>query len=123
MNDMYKKEPNQSLYTASMVLGILTFVSMVMMTVYLPFIFGGLAIIMAILSRGDKAELHKSAKIGIITGIVGMVLNVLVVGGSVYAVFHNPVLYEQFDKTVEQMYGESFEDLISDLQGTASDSI
>lgn len=109
------KQPNQSLYQASMILGVLTIITTVMMTVYIPYILGGLAIILGVLSRGELKSFHKSAKIGITVGAIGLVMNTCMIVTSVHTVFSNPDAYREFDQTVQQIYGESFEDMVEDL--------
>lgn len=114
--DMNYREPNQGLYTASMILGIVAIISTFLLTVYVPFIAGGCSIMLGILSRGQLPKLPDKARIGITTAIIGMVLNIAIVGGSFYAVFTNPELKTQFDAAFEEMYGESFEDMIEDMK-------
>ena len=110
------REPNQSMYTAALILGVITLVSAVMMTVYLPFVFGGLSIIFGILSRGQNRKLPGQAKTGIIIAVAGLVLNIGIIAGSFYLVFNNPEVRKQFDITFEQMYGESFDEMMEDIK-------
>jgi len=108
-------EPNQKLYIACFVLGILTIVTAIMMTVYIPFVLGGVGIILGILSKGQLLHLPKQAEIGISAAIVGLVLNIVIMVSSFYTVFTNPEAYSQFNSTFEQVYGESFEDALVEM--------
>lgn len=110
------REPNQGFVTASLILGILTVMTAVMMTVYIPFILGGISIILAILSKGKLPRLPKMAQKGIIISIAGIILNIVIVVGSFYTVFHNPQARAEFDTMFEQVYGESFDEMVQDIQ-------
>ena len=101
-------EPNTMLFTASMILGILTVATALLGTVYLPFMLGGVAIVMGIVSRDQSGTVDFKAKIGILLGALGIVLNIVVVATSVYTVFNNPEQYEAFDSVFERVYGEDF---------------
>lgn len=109
--------PAQNLITASLVLGISAVFSAFMMTVYLPFILGGISIILAILSKGSGPAVSGRAKAGIACSIGAILLNVMIVGWSTFTVFNNPDVYRQFNSMYEQLYGESFEDMYRELTG------
>lgn len=79
------------------------------------FICGGLAIVLAILSKGYNTKMEKNAKIGIVTGIIGVVLQISVLGFSIYNVIHVPEFREQFNSIYEQMYGEPVDDSINEM--------
>lgn len=111
------KAPASGLRTASFILGIAAIVSTVMMTVYFPFIFGGLSIVLALLSKGYEQKMSSQAKTGVICSLIGLVLNCLIVGGSLYTVFSNEEVFEQFDQMYEQIYGESFSDMYEEITG------
>jgi len=106
----------QGLVKASMVLGILTITSACLMTVYLPFIFGGISIILAILSMGEGRGLAPNARLGVILSIIGIVANIVIVASSVYTVFTNPEAYSQFNQMFSQIYGMDFKDMWSQIQ-------
>lgn len=112
-----QKSPADGLITAAMVLGIAAIISAVLMTVYFPFILGGIAIILAILSKGYGNKMHSKAKTGIICAIIGITFNLFIVIGSLYTVFSNPTVFREFDAIYEQFYGESFTDMYKELTG------
>ena len=112
-----RKAPGNGLMGASFVLGIAAIVSAIMMTVYLPFILGGISIVLALLSKGYENKMAGSAKAGIVCAVVGLVLNVLVVSVSLYTVFTDARVFRQFDSMYEQFYGDSFSDTYKELTG------
>ena len=80
-------------------LGIATIITALMGTVYIPFMLGGLAIILGILSRGSKATLCRTVKFGIVTAVIGLVINtgvVVVVAARVYSLFTVPEYRQLF---------------------------
>lgn len=79
------------------------------------FICGGLAIVLAILSKGYNTQMEKNAKIGLATGIIGVVLQIFLLGFSIYNIIHVPEFREQFNSIYEQMYGEPMDDSINEM--------
>ena len=79
------------------------------------FICGGMAIVLSVLSKGYDTKMEKNAKIGLITGIIGIVLQISVLGFSIYNVIHVPEFREQFNSLYEQMYGEPMDDSINEM--------
>ena len=112
-----QKSPADGMITAAMILGVTSIVSAFMMTVYFPFILGGISIIMALLSKGHEQKMVSKAKMGIVCSIVGIVLNIIIVIGSVYIVFSSEATFQQFDRLYESIYGESFSDTYEELTG------
>lgn len=101
--------------TASLVFGIIAFVSAFSMTILPPLIFGSLSIILGILSRGDQ-KLHSRALAGVITGAAALVLNLAICIFSFYMVFSNPDATKQYwnmvNETYEQMLGMSLDEIL-----------
>lgn len=79
------------------------------------FICGGLAIVLAILSKGYNTKMEKNAKIGLATGMIGIVLQVSLLVFSIYHVIHVPEFREQFNSLYEQMYGEPVDESINEM--------
>ena len=79
------------------------------------FICGGLAIVLAVLSKGYNTQMEKNAKIGLATGIIGVVLQIFLLGFSIYNIIHVPEFREQFNSIYEQMYGEPMDDSINEM--------
>ncbi len=79
------------------------------------FICGGVAIILAVLSKGYNTKMEKNAVIGLTAGIIGIVLQISVLTISVYNVIHIPEFREQFNSLYEQMYGEPVDDSVNEI--------
>ena len=84
------RHPGSSFATASMVLGILAILSAFTGTVFPPVIFGCLSIILALLSKGNDRAMLPNAKVGVLTGILGLIVNILIVASSFLLLFTNP---------------------------------
>lgn len=112
-----RKSPADGLITASMVLGIGAVISAILMTVYFPFILGGISIVLALLSKGYENKMHSKSRTGIICSVIGIILNMLIVSWSFYSVFSNEHVFKQFDSLYEQFYGDSFSDMYKELTG------
>ena len=78
------RHPGSSFATASMILGIIAIISAFFGTVYPPIICGGLAVILGLLSKGNDKAMLPNAKVGVLTAILGIVVNVLVVGSVIF---------------------------------------
>ena len=103
--------------TASM-LGILALCSGLLLPVLLPLPLAGLAILLAIISKGRSSEYPRKARNGLITGIVALILNLVILAGvliSSFRMMSDPEYMEQFNETFENMYGSSMEDLFDDI--------
>lgn len=102
--------------TASLVLGIIAFLSAFSMTILPPLIFGSLSIILGILSRGSQKKLHSRALAGVIVAGSALVLNLAICIFSFYMVFSNPETTQQYwnmvNETYEQMLGASLEEIL-----------
>ena len=105
--------PNTMMITASMVLGIIAVVGAAFSAIYLPFICGGISIIMAIQSRDTDGKIEKKALIGIMLSSLAIVVNIAIITTSVYAVFHNPEQYAAFNEMFKNVYGQDFETFTS----------
>lgn len=107
------RNPGMSMAMASLFLGIASIFTVA--SVFLPFILGGLGILLALLSKGYGKKLLTQARIGIICGVSGMILTITIIISSVTMLLQNPDLLldfgKQYDQMFENMYGESTEDL------------
>lgn len=105
--------------TMALVFGLLAFFSS--MFVITPFIFGGLSIIFAILSKTSKQKMAASAIAGIAASIAGMACTVCMVGIVYYMLFNVPEYRELINKQYEQMYGQSFDEMLEDMENGTFD--
>ena len=104
-----------SMATASMILGIITLASMLVLQFTIPFLLGGVGIVLAILSRGSAKRLAGKAKAGLICCIVGLSLDIMLCVSAICLVFALPNLSPEFQKEVnkacEEQYGVSYDEM------------
>ena len=113
---MNTSEPNYRHFTMAKTAGTFAFaavITAVFGTVFFPFIFGGLSIIFAVLSKGNTAHYQLNAKIAIIASCIALVGNTAYTGFAFYNVFFNEEYREQLDETFEQLYGMNMEEYTS----------
>lgn len=114
-----KRQPANSLAAASMVLGIASIV--LTCTIYLAPVLGGVAVILALLSRGSGKKLHGCAVAGIITAAIAIVLDLCIIAVSFTLVFTNPDMKREFWRSYkemgEELYGDQFDDILKEVFG------
>lgn len=108
------QNPGQSMATVAMVLGLASVFCV--FTVYLPMVFGSIAIILAILSKGYGKKMLATAKIGVGTAVGGLSM-VLVLFASVFTLLmsNSDILIEQgrqLDEQFEHQTGQKLEDYL-----------
>ena len=79
------------------------------------FICGGMAIILAVLSKGYQNKMEKNATIGLACGCVAIVIQIASFVFSVYNIINVPEYRELFNSMYEQMYGEPVDESITDM--------
>ena len=79
------------------------------------FICGGLAIVLAILSKGYETKMEKNAVIALVCGIISIVLQIGTLTVNVYNIINVPEYRELFNSMYEQMYGEPVDESITDI--------
>jgi hypothetical protein len=117
-NYNYNKAHNEldkhvNLATLSLVLGLISIPFCFFM--YTGIILGGIAIVMAILSKGTAQRLLPQAKKGIFYGSIGVVLGYAVLISSIYNLVTDPTYRQQLNQFSEQYYGESMDDMLKEL--------
>lgn len=111
---------NNGYSKASKALGIAAILSTFLVPVYLPFILGGLAIILAIISRG-KYEIDSDGWIGITTGIVAIAVNIAMVFLAVYIFIKSQYVRDIINAQYMKMYGITFNSMIEKIIGNGFD--
>lgn len=114
--------PGQTMALISLILGIASIFTI--FTIYLPLIFGSIAIVLAILSKGYGKKMLALAKAGIGTAIGGMAL-IIVIFGSVISLFlsmSGDQLVE-FGRQVDEMFEQQTGQDIEDITGTSYEEI
>ncbi len=111
----------RNLATASMVLGISALVTSVFLPIYLPCIFGSLAIVFALLSKGSAPRMQGAAKTGISCGASAFAITAALTAFSVYMVLTDPQFTDlmmdtakTYDEIIEQMYGVPAEEILGE---------
>ncbi len=116
-NEYYRSEgaPDRRLAQAglSMILGLASIPMAFFMNIGV--ILGGVAIVLAGLSRGVADRLLPQAKKAIIYGVFGIVIGYGVFAYDIYRVMTDPATREQLNTMSEQMNGISFDDMLREL--------
>ena len=79
------------------------------------FICGGLAIVLAILSKGYHTKMEKNAVIALASGIIAIVIQISTLTVNVYKIINVPEYRELFNSMYEQIYGEPVDESITEL--------
>lgn len=108
--------PRNGMATAASVLGLATIVTTILCTVYIPFITGSLAILFALLSKGNSDRMNPTATTGVTSAVVGLIMNVILIITVVTLYLTNPTIREQSNKLFEQRYGMTIEEWWEELQ-------
>ncbi len=108
--------PGQKLANAAMVLGIISVLSTILMTIYIPMILGTIAIVLALLSKGLQSHMAGQAMTGMVCGIGGLLMNLGILISSLMFIFSHPEILQDaartYDTQFEIIYGESTEDIL-----------
>lgn len=106
--------------TASLVLGIITLVSLLLFRVTIPFLLGGIGIILAILSKGSARKMIGKAKAGMICCITGLCADIVFCVFAVWLVFalpsFSPELTDELNKVCEEQYGVSYDEMMDEIR-------
>jgi len=102
--------------STSYALGIIALVSTLFVPFVIPCVTGGVAIILAVLSRG-KSELNSKALTGITTGTVAIVINLLIVFAVVYLFLCSNLFRIELNSRYLEMFGYTFTDMINEYVG------
>ena len=112
------QSPRERLTRTSMSLAILAIFSTLTFPVLLPYIFGSVSIMLAIISKGARHSFPRRSRSAVIVASVALAINtVLIISTALYfhRMLHDPVLQEQFSELLYQTYGITFEDLLNQL--------
>ena len=109
-------QPGAAFITASYILGILAIVTTFLCTVYLPYIFGSLSIIFALLSKGNAKQAAQRAAAGMRCAIIGIIMNTALIITCFTLVFTNPQIHQELNDMTKQMYGRSFDEIMQDIE-------
>jgi len=107
--------PANAFARASLTIGGIALVSVFTFTVFPAVILGSLALILALLSRGSELTFHKTAKNGILVSVMAMVINIVLVGGTVALIFGDNSFHDELNATYEEMYGMTYDELLEGI--------
>ena len=82
---------------------------------YISYIFGALAIVFALLSRGAQMQFSKKAKMALIVGIFAIILSTALTIAAVYITIAEYGSLENVLREYCLMYGLDFEELYGDM--------
>lgn len=85
---------------------------------YIGIVLGGIAVVMAILSKGTEKKLLPQARKGIFYGSLGVIIGYAVVISSIHMVLTDPAMRQQMNQISEQLYGISFDETLQELTGS-----
>ena len=83
---------------------------------YAGIILGGVAVVLALLSKGTMKTFLPQAKKALVLGTVGVVLGYTMMVTSIHTVLTNPEQRQQLNMMSEQMYGTSFDDMLNEIK-------
>ena len=113
------KIPGKGLGITSLVLGIITLGSLLLLRLSVPFLLGGVGIILAILSKGGARKMIGKATAGLICCITALALDIAFCVFAVWLVFSlpklSPSLTEEVNKICEEQYGVSYDEMMEEI--------
>ena len=83
---------------------------------YTGIILGGVAVVLALLSKGTMKTFLPQAQKALVLGTVGVVLGYTMMVTSIHTVLTNPEQRQQLNTMSEQMYGTSFDDMLNEIK-------
>ncbi len=120
----YPTDPSRTLESMSQILGLLSIAACFIFPVILPFIFAGVGIMLAIISRGKLEKFHPLAKRGVVLACVGITINLVITAGvaaTSYSILTDRRMRKEANELMERMYGYPMDDLLrqlDDIYGT-----
>ena len=115
-NTMYGRRmptPGESMAKGALILGVVAI--MCVCCVYPGMICGALAVILALLSRGQNKRPVESGRIGLILGVIAITLSVAVIVVNVHYIITNfgsfEAFMESYQATLDEMTGGAYSEL------------
>ncbi len=116
-------EYGRQLGRTAALLGVFSIGSTVFLPIFLPIIFGSIAVVLAILSKGKQKAFPQGGRQALILGTIGLVINFLLLAACIvtfYLILHDPSVRAQANALMQQLYGYSFDDLWGQFDTTFS---
>lgn len=115
-NPSFPYRKHNSFAIASLMFGVLAVVSIC--TTFLPFIFGSLSIIFALLSKGYDKNFTGQSIAGLILSGFSLFLCIVTIISSFAIIYSNPDYLKEYRDTLnavfEQQYGESYDEWLNE---------
>lgn len=114
----------KSFAIASLVFGISALASFC--TIVLPFVFGGLSILFAVLSHRKGKQLAGMSLGGIVSSVSGISIAVMIIVMYIMMLpqlLSDEAFLNQLNATSEAMYGQSFEEMMEDSYGMSLEEL
>lgn len=105
--------PRVSLATAASIIGLIS--AALLLSVYAAILLGGIAIVLALLSRDTAGKLLPQAKRAIIFGSIGIVGGYFLMANAMIAVFTDAETRSMVNQYSEAISGVSFDDMLKDI--------
>ena len=108
----------ERLEKAAFRLGVSAIISTFLIPVFLPFILGSIAIVLAFLSRGGDMKFTKRGKLAVILGFLAIALNIayiIYVSVTMYSLLSTPAGRQQVSDFLYRMYGMTLEEFLGQL--------
>lgn len=102
------EQRNNTFAILSLIFGILTFFTL--LTVVFPFVFGSLAIIFAILSKGSSLKMDSMAKTAVTVALSGIILITAMTGATAYRLVTDEEYRAEVNSEFERIYGFTLEE-------------
>lgn len=117
---------NQEIYymkrleSFAFLLGALSIPSTFLLPIFAPFIFGSMAIVFAVLSKGGNLKFSPRARTACLLGIGAILLNIIYMVyafKSTSAVLADPAARQQLSDTLYQRYGMTLDEFLEQIPG------
>ncbi len=106
--------PRVAMATTASVMGLISIA--LLLSVYFAIILGGIAIVMAILSRSAEGKFLPQAKRGLIFGSIGLIGGYFIMVQAMVSVFTDAETRAMVNQYTESISGESFDEMLIEIQ-------
>ena len=108
-------QPYNAFASAAMVLGTIALVSVFTFTIVPAILFGALALILALLSRGRELTFHPKAKTAAILASLALCTNIAMVGGVIGMIFGDNPYHDMINETYKEMTGMTYDEILEGI--------
>ena len=120
-SNIYSEQPQpetaKKLASTAGVLGAVSILTCFVLPVVIPAVTGGMAIILACLSRAKHKRMLSSARRGVMLAVIGLCINGAVCGFSAsaaYRIYKDPAAMRQFREQLKDNYGIDADEFLYD---------